>query len=144
MAKKSITFEDKSGLGDRLAKVRKRAGFTQAYVADYIGVSQASVGRWEKGQDECSLGALHKLSALYDETLDYLITGQRIAKSSEVPHWLHPHLETLEALNEFDQGRVIGALQLLGLIKFPDKSDIPEEDRHTTAAGLPRSRDGTR
>lgn len=123
MAKKSVTFEDKAGLGDRLARVRKMAGFTQAYVADYIGVSQASVGRWEKGQDECSLGALHKLSVLYDESLDYLITGQRIAKASEGPHWLHPHLETLEALSEFDQGRVLGALQLLGLIKLPEKSD---------------------
>ncbi len=143
MAKKSVIFEDKAGLGDRLAKARKKAGLTQVYVADYIGVSQASVGRWEKGQDECSLGALNKLSVLYNESLDYLITGQRVSEALEVPQWLRPHLASLRALNEVDQGRVLGALQLLGLIKLPEDSKTLKEDKQAVA-GMPRSRDGTR
>jgi len=127
---------------------RKESGLTQSYVAEYIGVSQASVGRWEKGQDECSLGALHKLSVLYNENLDYLITGQRIIGTSNVPEWLRPHIQAMESLSEFDsgrlEGRIAGWLESLTANNQPEETSEQGEENQIAVAGAPRSRDGTR
>ena len=144
LSKKPIIFEDKTGFGQRLTEARKKKGLTQAYVAEFLGVSQASVGRWEAGQAECSLGALDKMSKLYGESLDYLITGKRLNDIADIPGWLRPHLISLSSLGLLDQGKVLGALQLLGVITPTNDSDTTGEENQIAVAGAPRNRNGTR
>lgn len=50
------------GYLDRLAALRKAKGFTQATLAERIGVEQPTIQRWEKGKREPNLGQLVELA----------------------------------------------------------------------------------
>lgn len=50
------------GYLDRLAALRKQRGFTQATLAERLGVEQPTVQRWEKGKREPDLGQLIALA----------------------------------------------------------------------------------
>ncbi|KIX15175.1 helix-turn-helix domain-containing protein [Dethiosulfatarculus sandiegensis] len=78
MPKKRIQLEKKQEFLARLCQVRKRAGFKQSQVAERLGVSQASYGRWEKGVDDLPIGALPILSRLFGLSIDWLLTGQDV------------------------------------------------------------------
>jgi len=54
------------GYLDRLPALRKRKGFTQAQLAERMGVEQPTIGRWEKGQREPDLGQLLELARHLD------------------------------------------------------------------------------
>lgn len=47
-----------------LAEIRKKRGFTQASLAERLGVEQPTVQRWEKGKREPSLGQLVELATV--------------------------------------------------------------------------------
>lgn len=53
--------------GKKLIEIRKRKGLKQADVADFINLSQRSIGRLERGEIEsASLDSLIELSKVYD------------------------------------------------------------------------------
>lgn len=54
------------GYLDRLAEIRKRKGFTQATLAERLGVEQPTVQRWETGKREPDLGQLIALADALD------------------------------------------------------------------------------
>lgn len=53
---------------------RKEAGYTQAEVAAYIGLSQPQYSAWENGKSRIDHISLEKLAALFGCTVDALIT----------------------------------------------------------------------
>jgi Predicted transcriptional regulators len=59
--------------GGRLADLRKSAGLSQEKLARKLDVSQQSVGRWENGNAEPSIGHLFALADIYGVTLDELL-----------------------------------------------------------------------
>ncbi len=59
--------------GERLKRLRKNAGFTQAEVAERLGKSASAVRMWELGANEPDIAMLLKLSAIFDSSLDYLL-----------------------------------------------------------------------
>lgn len=58
---------------------RKRAGLTQMDVAKALGVSDAAVCQWEKGENMPSASRLVALAKLYDCTVDELLREERPA-----------------------------------------------------------------
>ena len=80
MAAKSVPIPNRRQVGQRLRKARKRAGLTQKQVAEALGVTQAPVSKWEKGNpgegDEPSVGAMASMARLYQVSLDWLIQGR--------------------------------------------------------------------
>ncbi len=60
-------------LSENILKLRKEAGISQKKLAEQIGVSQASIGYWEKGQRTPSAVAIHKLANFFDVTPSYLM-----------------------------------------------------------------------
>ena len=52
------------GYLDRLASLRKAKGFTQATLAERMGVEQPTIQRWEKGKREPNLGQLVELASV--------------------------------------------------------------------------------
>lgn len=54
------------GYLDRLASLRKERGFTQASLAERLGVEQPTVQRWETGKREPDLGQLFALATALD------------------------------------------------------------------------------
>ena len=66
-------------LGARIAGLRREAGFSQAELADRLGISASAVGMYEQGRREPSADTLVALSEIFGVTTDYLLTGKPIA-----------------------------------------------------------------
>ena len=59
--------------GERLKRLRKNAGMTQADVANRLEKSASAVRMWELGVNEPDMRNLVRLSAIFDCSLDYLL-----------------------------------------------------------------------
>ena len=70
MEVKMFTKED---VGKRLRECRLGLGYTQAEIANLMGVKQPVYQRFEKGIFECNYTQLIKLADIYDVSIDYLL-----------------------------------------------------------------------
>ncbi len=59
-------------LPEKLLALRKNAKISQKELAEEIGVSQASIGYWEKGQRTPSIDAVKKIAEYFNVTTSYL------------------------------------------------------------------------
>ena len=57
-------------LSNILVKKRKEKGITQDQLAAYIGVSKASVSKWETGQSYPDITFLPQLAAYFNMSVD--------------------------------------------------------------------------
>ena len=64
---------NKLNLPENLVRLRHEKKLTQEELADFMGVTKASVSKWEKGQNTPDLLLLPQLAAFYDVTVDELI-----------------------------------------------------------------------
>lgn len=62
-------------LGQRIAMLRKQCGFSQAELAERLGVSSSSVGMYEQGRREPSAALLVAMAREFQVSIDYLLTG---------------------------------------------------------------------
>lgn len=69
-------------LGNRIAHLRKRKGWTQNDLANLIFVTDKTVSSWELNRTEPSLETLVKLSELFACSIGYLIYGD--AEKSDI------------------------------------------------------------
>ena len=61
-------------MGDRIREKRRERGYTLKYIADKMGVSEATVQRWEAGNiKNMRHGRIAKLAQLLDIEPSYLI-----------------------------------------------------------------------
>lgn len=60
-------------LHEKLYSLRKKNGYTQAELAEMLGVSRQSVSNWELGTIQPSTSRLKKLSELYSVPLEELL-----------------------------------------------------------------------
>lgn len=54
--------------------LRESVGLTQEQVAEYIGVTQATVSGWESGRQNPRVGKWSALAELYDCTVEALLS----------------------------------------------------------------------
>ena len=66
-------------IGKMLQELRKENGYTQAVVADKLGISVSQYRRYEKGTTAIRINAIEKLSYLYDVPVDYIL-GRTLCK----------------------------------------------------------------
>ena len=74
---------DLNKTGKTIAKLRKSAGFTQASLAEKLGISDKAVSKWERGIACPDVELWNKLSILLDtdiESIIYGFTGESIWK----------------------------------------------------------------
>lgn len=69
---------DADKVGNAIAYLRKKAGYTQKDLADRIGVSDKAVSKWERGLGMPDISYLRKLAILLDTTADNLLAGDVI------------------------------------------------------------------
>ncbi|MBD5508837.1 MAG: helix-turn-helix transcriptional regulator [Lachnospiraceae bacterium] len=62
-----------SGLNKRLHISRINSDLSKKQVAEIIGVSESTMGLYESGNRQPSLGSLIKLASLYKVSTDYLL-----------------------------------------------------------------------
>lgn len=61
------------GFSEKLNDLRKRAGLSQKELADKLGVAQASINYWEKGQRTPSIDMVALIADYFHVSFDYLI-----------------------------------------------------------------------
>ena len=76
-------FSDMKGakymnLSENIRKIRKEKSLTQEQLAEAMGVSAASVSKWETGQAAPELGVLSELADFFETSVDALI-GHKIS-----------------------------------------------------------------
>ncbi len=59
--------------GNKLAKLRKDAGYTQEELAEKLGVSRQSISKWESDMAYPETEKLIKIGELYNCSMDYLL-----------------------------------------------------------------------
>ena len=64
---------NKLNLPDNIIRLRHEKKLTQEELADFMGVTKASVSKWEKGINTPDLLLLPQLAAYFDVTVDELI-----------------------------------------------------------------------
>lgn len=63
-------------VGERIQDLRKKKGFSQGKLAEYLNMSRQAVAKWEQNVCEPNLECLAKMSDLFGVDLDYLIRGK--------------------------------------------------------------------
>ena len=67
---------DMARTGAAISRLRKRAGFTQAELADKLGISYQAVSSWERGASMPDIGKLLDLAACLGTTVDDILSGR--------------------------------------------------------------------
>jgi len=74
-------------LNKNLVQLRYQKGITQEKLADFLGVSKASVSKWETGQSMPDIAHLPKLAAFYDVTIDEMMGYESTLTLKEVKNF---------------------------------------------------------
>ncbi len=64
-------------LGNSIAELRRRLGFTQAELAEKLNISDKTISRWENGLGFPEITQFPALAKIFGVTVDYLMTGER-------------------------------------------------------------------
>lgn len=64
----------KQNISTNLTELRKRFGYTQSFVGQYVNFSDKAVSKWENGDSVPDLATLAALAKLYGVTVDFLIS----------------------------------------------------------------------
>ncbi len=81
-------------LGERIAIKRKEKGYSQEYLAQYIGVSRQAVHKWEKDLSAPDTYNLIALAQILDTTVEYIVKGDennpvpRTIVKKKLPQWI--------------------------------------------------------
>lgn len=60
-------------LGEKIAQLRRKNGWSQEELADKMEISRQAVSKWESGQTMPDLERILRLSSLFGVTIDYLL-----------------------------------------------------------------------
>ncbi|AKU58172.1 helix-turn-helix domain-containing protein [Lacticaseibacillus paracasei] len=71
-------------VGAVISANRKQKGITQQALADFVGVSKASVSKWETGQSYPDITLLPILAAYFDVSIDKLMAYDAQLSSTEI------------------------------------------------------------
>lgn len=63
-------------LGARIAALRRAVGWSQAELAQKLQISASAVGMYEQGRREPAAEQLVRMAALFEVSVDYLLTGK--------------------------------------------------------------------
>jgi transcriptional regulator with XRE-family HTH domain len=112
-------------LGDRIASLRKRKGWSQAELAERIGVRANQISKYEQGAYQPKPAVLGPLAEALGTTVDFLLTG-RETKVQRDPR-LRNLLPLLESLPEELRDTLVSTLEAL-----VRTSNLIEVHRRTT------------
>ncbi|MBO5337562.1 MAG: helix-turn-helix transcriptional regulator [Lachnospiraceae bacterium] len=92
---------DNIRFAENLLVLRKEKKITQEQLADFCGVTKASVSKWETGQTLPDVLLLPRLAAFFSISIDELL-GYEIYLTKEQIHKIYEDLATGFATKEFD------------------------------------------
>ncbi|KZE69193.1 hypothetical protein AWM68_02690 [Fictibacillus phosphorivorans] len=72
-------------IGSYISKLRKEKDFTQVELAEQLNISHQAVSKWERGESLPDIGTLVSLAALFQTSVDVLLSGgSRTVSSNHV------------------------------------------------------------
>ncbi len=74
-------------LSKNVANLRKEKGVTQEILAEFIGVTKASVSKWETGQSMPDVLILPKLASFFDVSVDELLGYHPQLTKEQIRHF---------------------------------------------------------
>ena len=74
-------------LADNLVWLRRKRGITQEVIADFLGVTKASVSKWETGLSMPDIMHLPRLASYYDITIDELVGYEAQLTDIQIKEW---------------------------------------------------------
>lgn len=80
-------------IAENLVYLRHRKGITQEILADFLGVSKASVSKWETGLSMPDITQLPKLASYYDVTIDELLGYEAQLTMKEIKQYYEKFAE---------------------------------------------------
>ena len=91
-----------SDLVARMRKCRETYGYTQAEVADKVGLSEAAYKSYENGNRRIPVDALTRVAALYNVSVDELL-GNAITRDNAPTHSIQGNFtkEQLEKIQKY-------------------------------------------
>lgn len=103
---------------EQIRAFRKKSGMTQAELAQYMGLSQQAVGKWETGRSSPDQNTLRQLADLFHVTVDSLLGRSEAG----VAPWNAPTSEI--------------AIPIIGTVKAGYQGLAFEEDYGTESASV--------
>lgn len=105
----------KEGFPDRLKRLRKERGLSQAEFGDLVGVNYLQIGRYERGQSFPAAVTLRRIAEALNTTTDYLIDGatDALAVDRLSDQKLLKQFQLIEKLPEDQKGFVIRVIDSL-------------------------------
>jgi len=68
-------------LHKKIKSLREKNGFSQAYMADKLGISRPTYMQIESGDRELTISEAKTLAAIFDTSLENFLSGENVAKS---------------------------------------------------------------
>ena len=109
-------------IGDRVKQLRTERKWTQAELADRMGIRQKQISAYERGTNIPSAEVLIKMSEAFDVSLDFLVfkaQGQS-AKIEVKDRELLRYFEAIDSFNE-DERRLVKEMLNLVVLKHKFK-----------------------
>jgi len=66
-------------IGKRIAELRKSSGWTQADLAEKLGISDKAVSKWESGRGCPDISQFPAIAKLFAVSIDFIMTGAEAA-----------------------------------------------------------------
>lgn len=103
---------DFAGFGERLARLRKAAGFTQEELANEIGVSRRMIAYYERETQHPPTSVLPRLSQVFGLSADELLSGngKREAPPDPIGTRLRRKLHQIERMRLRDKLQIVRVL----------------------------------
>lgn len=122
--------------GERLKLRRKEIGFSAEKVADQLGVSPATIYRYEKGDiEKVPVDSLAELAKILQTTPAYLMGWESQADQAEI----NDLLAQIQASEEKEQSRIAGMIQDFKKLNDDGKAKAIERVHELTE--IPRYQD---
>lgn len=71
-------------VGDNLRKLRKKNGYTQEQVSNYLEITQSNLSKIENGERNFNITLLDKLCLLYNCSPEYLLGETNVHEKSSI------------------------------------------------------------
>ena len=88
-----LMSKTEASFGDRIARLRRTRGWTQAQLAERVAVKAGQISKYERGDYEPRLSILTSLAAVLETSTDFLLTGRETRPDRLLVLW--PLLERL-------------------------------------------------
>lgn len=126
----------KLALAENISKMRKERGMTQEQLAEALGLSFASVSKWERGAARPELNTLMEMAAVFGVSLDALLGFEMHSKSVET---LEERIHSLQMQKNYSEAASEAEKALL---RFPNDFRIVYRSGTMYAlAGFERKKD---